>query len=347
VPQLDRIAALEKFTTIRQAAITAGETCLGERVDSHLAYLEALLGKREPLPSYVLRTQGCHTEGWSQDYVTQRGKAVQTKLAAAGISWDTGTDEALADREGRLDLDDARDAIAAAAAAYEPATRALTGSDAEFNLSIEVVSLEEYWAYWVDGIGSDVRLRINLQNARFTKTQAIQFALHEILGHGLQCASFSQTAATEPVSWVRLSSVHSQQQVMLEGLAQALPLFIATGDSDLQLRVELTHYLQLVMARLHLALNTSTRLQDCIDDARRAVPFWTDEKISNLLADRGVNPLFRSYMWAYPAGLDWFVQLAETRDQALISGVFRAAYKAPLTPAELESLWPGGPRVGG
>jgi hypothetical protein len=299
------------------------------------------------LSSYVLRTQGCAVNGWSRTYVQQRGEALQAKLAAIGISWDAQTDERLAEREGHLVLEDARDAIAAAAAEYEPLVRALTGSDADFNLTIEVVTLDEYWAYWVDGIGSDVRLRINLRNAKFTKIQAQQFALHEVLGHGLQCASFSQTCANTPVEWVRLSSVHSQQQVLLEGLAQALPLFVAPHDKDLRLRVEFAHYLQLVLSELHVALNSDVPLQTCIDTVRQAVPFWDDAKIGDFLQDRGTNPLFRSYMWAYPAGFDWFVQLAETGDQDLISRVFRPAYQAPLTPAELESLWVGGPRIGG
>ena len=69
-------------------------------------------------------------------------------------------------------------------------------------------------------------MRINARNASFTEVQARQFALHEVLGHGLQCASYAQQCREQDVPWVRLTSVHAQQQVLLEGLAQALPLFV-------------------------------------------------------------------------------------------------------------------------
>jgi hypothetical protein len=51
--------------------------------------------------------------------------------------------------------------------------------------------VDAYWAYWLDGAGQRVRLRLNMPNATFTKVQARQFALHEVLGHGLQGASIS------------------------------------------------------------------------------------------------------------------------------------------------------------
>lgn len=45
--------------------------------------------------------------------------------------------------------------------------------------------------------------------------------------------------------------------------------------------------------------------------------------------------------------MDWFVALADSGDTVAAKEVVRAAYRVPLTPAELEVLWPAGPAIGG
>lgn len=55
--------------------------------------------------------------------------------------------------------------------------------------------------YWLDGTGHRIRLRLNLRHASLTKIAARQFALHEVLGHGLQGASWTRRCATNEVAW--------------------------------------------------------------------------------------------------------------------------------------------------
>jgi hypothetical protein len=76
------------------------------------------------------------------------------------------------------------------------------------------------------------------------------------------------------------------------------------------------------------------------------VPYWTDAEIADLLADRGADTLLRSYLWSYPAGIDWFVSLAEAPADVQ-SAVLHAAYRDPLSPDDLAALWPAGPAIGG
>lgn len=95
------------------------------------------------------------------------------------------------------------------------------------------------------------------------------------------------------------------------------------------------------------AINAGTSVADCVELAHERVPFWTDERIADALADRSVNPLLRSYLWAYPAGIDWFVNLADQAPAGTVSDVLRSAYREPLTPADLMRLWPDGPSIGG
>ncbi|MBO2459904.1 hypothetical protein [Actinomadura violacea] len=341
-PAPDRLTVLRRLAELRAGA----DGPVADRLDADLAYLGALLGERPPLGDYVRRTQGCGTAGWPAEYVAERRDRARAALSALGIGWGPRASAELRRVEGPLDVGDAPDAIREAAAELEPAVREATGSTAHYTLTIETAEVDAYWAYWLDGAGHDVRLRLNLPNVEFTRAGARQFALHEVLGHGLQSASFTARAAAEDVPWVRLLSVHAPHQVLLEGLAQAWPLFLLPEDEVLTARVRLGHYVQLVLAQVHRAINDGTPAAECAGHLRAAVPWFTDKAVSGYLADRGLSPEHRSYMWAYPAGMDWFACLAETGGEAARE-VLRAAYRAPLTPSGLAALWPEGPAVGG
>ncbi|GLZ08423.1 hypothetical protein Acsp03_58890 [Actinomadura sp. NBRC 104412] len=341
-PAPDRLTVYRRLTDLR----TRAEGPLAVRLDADLAYLGALLGEHPPLNDYVRATQGCEPAGWPEEYLAKRFEQARAALADLGITWGADTNTELRQAEGVLDVHEAPDAIRQAADELEPAVREATGSTAPYHLSIETTEQDAYWAYWLDGAGHDVRLRLNLPNVEFTQAGARQFALHEVLGHGLQSASLTAQAAAEDVPWVRLLSIHAPQQVMLEGLAQAWPLFLLRDDKVLITRVRLTHYTQLVLAQAHRAINAGTPTLECADYLKACVPWWKDKTIARYLADRGTSPEHRSYMWAYPAGLDWFAALAEA-DAKVCGEVLHAAYRRPLTPADLTELWPSGPPIGG
>lgn len=341
-PAADRLTVYRRLVELRGDA----DGVLASRLDADLAYLGALLGERPALDDYVRATQGCDAAGWSNEYVAERGDLARAALADLDIAWGPSTNAELRRLEGPLDVGEAPDAIRQAARDLEPAIRQATGSTAPYSLTVETAEVDAYWAYWLDGAGPNVRLRLNLPNVEFTQAGARQFALHEVLGHGLQSASFAARAAAEDVPWVRLLSIHASHQVMLEGLAQAWPLFVLPDDEVLITRVRLTHYTQLVLAQVHRVLNHGTPAIECADHLRAAVPWWNDKTIAGYLTDRGADPTHRSYMWAYPAGVDWFAALADA-DVKVTREVLHAAYRDPLTPADLTRLWPAGPPIGG
>ncbi|MFI0450706.1 hypothetical protein [Actinomadura sp. 6N118] len=341
-PISDRLTAYRRLAALRPAA----SGVLAARLDADLAFLGHVLGERPSLDDYVRATQGCPAAGWPEDYMAQCAERTHAALSDLGIGWGPQTNSELRTLEGPLDVSDAPDAIRQAAEDLEPAIREATASTAPYRLTIETADIDAYWTYWLDGAGQDVRLRLNLPNVEFTQVGARQFALHEVLGHGLQSASLTAQAAAEDVPWVRLLSIHAPQQVMLEGLAQAWPLFVLPDDKVLITRVWVTHYAQLVLAQVHRALNAGTPAIECADHLRAWIPWWTDKTISGYLTDRGTDATHRSYMWAYPAGFDWFAALAEA-DAKVSREVLHAAYRAPLTPSDLAELWPQGPAIGG
>jgi hypothetical protein len=346
VAATSRVEILERLRTARQAAPDTAHARVLDRLNADIAYLGAVLGVRPELSTYIRQTQGCGAEGWPSTYITTCGELARGHLADLGIPWDETTTDRLEEAEGRLATEEAPRAIRQAATELEPLVRRLSGTDAPFSLSIETTDVDAYWAYWLDGAGENARLRLNLRRARFTRVLARQFALHEVLGHALQGASLAARCAKEEVPWVRLLSVHAPQQVLFEGLAQALPLFVLPEDEALTARVRLAHFTQLVRAELHLAINSGKGIEACVRIARDRVPFWKDEAIGDALSDTSTNPLLRTYLWAYPAGIDWFVSLVGAAPETATK-IIRTAYREPLTPEDLAALWPDGPSIGG
>jgi hypothetical protein len=345
-PATSRLAVYRRLADLRARTVEAGADRLTTRLTADLAYLGALMGEHPPLGDYVRATQGCAAVGWRDDYVAYRGDQARQALGALGVGWGSETVRELRAVEGPIEAGEAPDAIRQAAADYETVVRQATGSQAPFNLTIETAEVDAYWAYWLDGSGDNVRLRLNLRRAGFTKVAARQFALHEVLGHGLQSASWTARAAAQEVPWVRLMSVHAPQQVLLEGVAQALPLFVAPDDEQLVARTKFDHYNQLVRAELHIALNQGAGIAELAERARFRMPWTTEAAVADVLTDRGADPQLRSYLWAYPAGIDWFANLAAA-DQATRTAALQAAYRDPLTPTDLATLWPAGPAIGG
>ena len=344
-PFENRFAALEELSQLGSHT-NKQHPALRAQLDAHIVYLRALIGEQLPFDQYISMTQCCTARGWSPDYVEHRAQMAKDALESLGISWDNDTWVNLRSLSEQLPATNVASAIGEYADRYEPTIRRLVDTDAKFNLTIEDVEVDAYWSYWLDGAGHDARLRINKKKAEFTRVDAYRFALHEVLGHALQYSSLTAQAESDTVEWPRILAVHCPHQVLFEGLAQVLPWIASPEDQIVTVRTRLDHFTNLVRGQIHILLNNGVTVADCRALAQRQVPWWTDKEIAREFCDRSRNPQFRSYLWAYPAGIDWFIRLIETSD-APLAEVLREAYKQPLTPTELHKLWPTGPVIGG
>jgi hypothetical protein len=345
-PFANRFAALDELTRLRIAADAQHQPVLTAHLDAHITYLSALMGQQLPFGEYISVTQGCAPRGWTQDYVEQRAGIAQDALGTLGISWDEHTWRNLRSMSDQLPAAEVGSAITEYAEKYESSVRRLVNTTADFNLTIEDVEIEAYWAYWLDGAGHDTRLRINKSKASFSHVDAYRFALHEVLGHALQYSSLTAQAESNIVEWPRILAVHCPHQVLFEGLAQVLPWIVALDDEIVAARTRIDHFMNLIRGKIHILVNSGATAADCRELARRQVPWWTDEEIARELYDRSRNPQLRSYLWSYPAGIDWFIRLVEAGGTTPTE-VLREAYKRPLTPSDLHELWPAGPIIGG
>jgi hypothetical protein len=340
-PAASRLDVYQQLTQLRATAaeIGSGARDIADVVKAHRAYVAALLGRRDPLSTYLRDTQGCAAEGLPEEHIQSVLDRARQAVDELGLSWGPELNRRLLQLEGPMSAEEAVEQIPEAARKLEPSLRELVRTTARYTLRIETMDAEEHWAYWLDGVGDQVRLRLNLHRASFTPALVRQFALHELLGHALQSASYAQACSADPdVPWVRLLSVNLPYQMMLEGWAQAMPLFLTPDDAPLIARVRLTHYLQLVRAELHLAVNSGVPLAECASHARTRVPFWTNATISDTLAERSADPLLRSYLWSYPAGVDWWVTLADQATAETRETLLQKVYQRPLTPSQLSQF---------
>jgi hypothetical protein len=90
-------------------------------------------------------------------------------------------------------------------------------------------------------------------------------------------------------------------------------------------------------------INEGRSVAECATHARRRIPWRNSDDIANELSDRSTHPFLRTYLWSYPAGIDWFATLADTADKATIARVLRGTFERPLRPTGLAALWPAGP----
>jgi hypothetical protein len=345
-PFANRFAALDELTQLRIETNTQHQPALRAHLDAHIAYLCTLIGQQLPFDEYISTTQGCIPRGWTWDYLDERARTAKDALRSLGIAWDEHAGTNLRGASEQLPAADVGSVITEYAGKYESTVRRLVDTTAAFNLTIEDVEVDAYWSYWLDGAGHDTRLRINKNKASFSRVDAYRFALHEVLGHALQYSSLTAQSESHTVEWPRILAVHCPHQVVFEGLAQVLPWVASPDDELICARTRVDHFMNLVRGQLHILVNSGATAADCRDLARRQVPWWTDEEVTRELQDRSRNPQLRSYLWSYPAGMDWFVRLVEAGGTTPTE-VLREAYKCPLTPSELHELWPAGPLIGG
>ncbi|GLY14454.1 hypothetical protein Kisp01_14690 [Kineosporia sp. NBRC 101677] len=346
-PATSRIDVYDQLTKLNQQAKADGETKVEQTTRAHLAYLSCVLGERPELDAYMRATQGCGTAGWSEEYVTELGDRARKAYADLGITWDANLADEVTQLETPMTIERAATQVQVLADEAEPVVRELTGTTATYTVDVQVVDIDDYWSFWVDGAGHHSRLRFNQRTAVFTEDGLRFFAQHELLGHALQLSSFAQTAENEDVDWVRTMTVHLPYQPLLEGLATAWPIYTEPHNAPLMAKARLNHYLHIVRGEVHRAINAGFPLRDVAEHVRARAPWLSLDQIGNLLSDRGTDPLLRSYLWSYTAGTDWFMNLGDQADEATIKKVLTAVYHHPHNPTELAKLWPAGPTFGG
>ena len=305
--------------------------------EAHLTYLRALMHhSQESISDYLRGTQGVGASFWPNQYLETRRAELHERLSKRGIDWGPRLLEALANKEGgALEQRNVTRLLRDEATKLTPRLTSLVGSTPDTRYTIEFAHADAYWSYWVDGNPRGARLRVNESRARYTGALLRQFAMHEVLGHIFQLASWASTAAEEEVLWPRYTSVHGRQQILLEGLAQALPLFLAPEDEEVVTRVWLDHR-QLVLGQMHVTAHLWEADHDQLSrHVQQQLPWLNEEEAHRAVTDRSRDPLLRTYLWSYPIGFDFFVRVWEKSGPDTVSQIVRMAYRQPIDAGDL------------
>jgi len=333
----------EVVARLQDVAARTTDTQLLEYVNAHIAFGQALTSGNWLFADFVKMTQGVWPRRWPPGDVEKSRSSAASHLAQLGIELGPQTRSMLNDLDRPLQSSEVEVAILEAASDLRPQVSGLVGELAPFDVEILLVQDPSvYWAYWIDGAGSKARLRINESNASFTDVTAVQFALHEVLGHAAQAAGWARELSKEPDAWPRTSCLHTPQQVILEGWAQALPLYLETEDHRLTARVRLLHYVQISLAQAHMNLQEGASPDRVRDWLREQLPWLSAIEIDTAIRDRLVDPQTVTYLWSYPVGLDWFIRL---RDSGLAASadLRSVMYRQSLSPIDAQRLSPDVP----
>jgi hypothetical protein len=307
-----------------------------ERLTAHETFLRALMGQKFNFETFINKTQGIPAEPFSIEYIKQRRGILREALEKVGIKFDANTVKNLVAKDRPIPLNELEENFRALYASQRKYLDQPIQRDGRFRLRIEFVNLREYWGYWVDGKGIQFRLRFNRHNLveGYTHSEAVQFVYHELLAHCCQMAVWRTRISEEKIPrYFGLTTVHSQEQFLLEGLAQALPLFVKSDLTQSPIflsRLLLGHFRSLINNNVHIMINNGATVEDCVRYASRYAPFVRSSQLAEGLASRSNNPLYRSYEFVYPRSFDVFLRLAEDFPEKFRTNFLTAVYNQVL-----------------
>lgn len=304
-----------------------------QRLQAHDCYLRSLMGEKIPFGTFIKKTQGFEPKLFSESYLRQRRDALEIRLAELGVALDGHTARNLRALDEPIHSSVVGKAFLSTYRRNRKFLVEAIAAEAKFRLKIEFVAVQEYWAYWVDGNRSRFRLRFNEPNIRnqYSHTEAVQFVYHELLAHCAQMAVWArQIESGKLAKYFGLTTVHSPEQFLLEGLAQSLPLLLRNVETENHLllcRIYLSHYRSLVNNNLHIMINEGRTIEECVSFAKRHLPDPEVGEVAAGLVSRANIPRFRSYEFVYPASFDFFIRCAENLPESAIKELLRKVYR--------------------
>ena len=190
----------------------------------------------------------------------------------------------------------------------------------DFDVTFESVDVDAYWSYWVDGAGLQYRLRFNRSNRAYGRSEVTQFVLHELLGHCGQASKWYNAPGLS--NFARLLSVHTYEQVHLEGFGQGLPLLLqATRDTLTEVRAVYVLLREMVLNNAYLDLALGKPIEGVVDAATRHLPVVDYDRLLKNLAAQVHQPIMRTYMFSYPKGIELVSLIAQHEDAASASSI--------------------------
>lgn len=307
----DRHEVLDDLLALQERI---GESFTTLRMRAHEAYLRALMGQQLPFQDYVEATQGVVPSPYSEEEIARRREDLERALAAVGVEFGPRLLGVLARRDESVPRERITRTFRSVFRDARGFAERITGVPLNFALKIAVKQTEEYWDYWVDGTSQRFALTFNGLPRRKPLSECVQFVYHELLGHCGQICALRQLIAKGalPRSY-GITTVHTPEQFLFEGIAQSWPLWAVEPHHDtllLRARVLLARYRGVVHHNAHIMLNEGIPVERCAEYVVSHLPFVGLPTAFGSLPSRSTDELFRSYQFIYGVSLDRFAEWA-------------------------------------
>lgn len=313
---------------------------IAAKLAAHIAVLEAMLGRVTSLAQNVRQTQGMTVQSVSGSDIEQLRHRAESAANKCGSSLHAMVcerspfgEDLISDRETIKTLFEQRFQV------FRAQVEKIIDQQLSFEVDVSFVEIDQYWRFWVDGVGDRFRLRFNRFREGLSASQIDQFVLHELVAHCGQATGWRSEIIAGRLNPIHgLTAVHTWEQSHLEGLAQALPLFLDRDISDeLRARVLKDALRQALLNNAYIDTENGMLPDQALAACHTILPVDKPLRFFKSLADQKRHPQLRNYMFAYPGGvLALLASLAQTDFDRV--GFLRKSYRQPLTPSELITI---------
>lgn len=304
------------------------------KITANVTYLRSLMGQRYAFKDYILNTQHIPTIEFQEIYLSSIKNRFCKALDNLSVRYDRNSIRSLDLQESKIKLHDIGDYFTQVFSEEKTKLEDIIGQSIEFELEIELAEEDAYWSYWVDGKGSNFRLRFNKSNKDYPLTEAIQFIYHELLEHCSQMALWKREIDCRRMSPVwGLTCVHGPEQFLFEGLAQTLPLYIKSEKSNtsmMETRILLSLLSYLISNNVHLYINEGKSIEYCLKFAKKYLPWIRNDRFAEGLKSKSNDVLFRSYQYVYSQSFDFFYRMSSKLNDKEKKHFLNKCYKEVL-----------------
>lgn len=306
-----------------------------KKLRAHAFALRALAGQNFPLEDYVEATMGFRTLFYPDSALSSVASEVERRCSELHVSHDALVPSSFDEPQFGPDPSDIENAFRIELERLTASINEQFQVALDFSLEVEFVDVDAYWSYWIDGSGKNYRLRFNRSQRTYGMSEVTQFCLHELIGHCGQALGWYK--APHLSRFTRLLTVHSCEQVHLEGLGQGLPFLLPNICSGLvALRALVNLLRQMLLNNAYLALSRGHRIEDVISDSNRFLPLFDNIRLAKNLADQVYSPVMRTYMFSYPKGVELAYLLSKQREKS--SAFIKRSFTEPMMVTEIQAL---------
>lgn len=325
------------------------------QVEASLWFARRLRGDELDPMAYIEKTMGVKPELIPEETLKEQKNIVLDLLRELGIS-DPGEKAINAFKKDRqinpeVALEDLR----------RSSDRAILRVGAFLGESIEVryrvvpENVNQYWWVWVatnpetsrDPQAPDFLMTQNFFKASqriWTNGKAEEMGPHEGGQHLRRMAkrkALIKDGKMDPI--FGLTTVHGPEQVVEEGLAQTLVLFLPGFYESLstegKFQVRATILRNMVYGNLHLRVNhPGYNPDEVIEYVHHYLPWEPQEEITRQIEWRTKRPLYQTYLWAYGEGARRHLKYATLLNERGRKVFLQNIFSRPYTPEQEKTL---------